>query len=170
LTGKSSPRIEHPYLVYTPETDTSSWSPKVIRFLDYWLSLKPKDGLPGRQHFDPLDIPDLMPRVWMLDVLREPLRYRYRLAGTKEVETLQREVTGKMFEEVHPHCYDKIVSRFFEAVQHGVASYRKGNVIALYKKEYMTLENCLVPMARDGFIVDLLIGFTVVYQIDGREA
>ncbi|HEX3497840.1 MAG TPA: PAS domain-containing protein, partial [Stellaceae bacterium] len=83
-----------------PDTDRSSWNPRIAQFFDYWLSIKPGNGLPGRQHFDPLDIPLLMPRVWMLDVLRAPLRYRYRLAGTKEVETLQREVTGLMFDEV----------------------------------------------------------------------
>jgi hypothetical protein len=62
LTGEASPGGEYSYLIYTPETDTSSWNPKVLRFLDYWLSLKPAEGLPGRQHFDPLDIPDLYHR------------------------------------------------------------------------------------------------------------
>jgi hypothetical protein len=170
LTGKAPAGNEYSYLVCTPETDTSSWNPKVVRFLNYWLSLRPAEGLPGRQHFDPLDIPDLMPRVWMLDVLREPLRYRYRFAGTKEVESLQREVTGKMFDELHPHCYDTLSGRFFEIVRHGVATYRKGKVVAIHKKEHMTVENCIVPMARDGTNVDLVMALTVVYHIDGSEA
>jgi hypothetical protein len=159
------------YVVCTPETDTSSWNPKVRRFLEYWRSLKPAQGLPGRQHFDPLDIPDLMSRVWMLDVLRAPLRYRYRLVGTKEVDTLQREVTGQMFEDAHPHSYDRqeTLGRFCQSVEHGVATYRKGNVIAIHKKEHLTVENCLAPLARDGVIVDLLIAFSVLYQRDGRE-
>lgn len=170
-TGEPSPINESSYLVCTSETDTSSWNPKVVRFLNYWLSLRPKEGLPGRQHFDPLDIPDLMPRVWMLDVLREPLCYRYRLVGTKEVETLQREVTGMMFEEVHSHSHNKqeTIGRFFESVHDGVATYRKGKLIAIHKKEHVAVENCLVPMARDGSIVDLLIGFSILYQHDGRE-
>jgi hypothetical protein len=142
----------------------------VLRFFDYWLSLKPADGLPGRQHFDPLDIPDLMPRVWMLDVLREPLRFRYRFAGTKEVETLQREVTGQMFDELHSLCYDKLSGRLFDVVRNGVATYRKGKVMAVHKKEHMMLENCIVPLARDGFGADIVLGFTIVYHADGIEA
>jgi hypothetical protein len=171
LTGESPLRIANPHLICTRETDTSSWNPKVVRFLDYWHSLKPEEGLPGRQHFDPLDIPDLMSRVWMLDVLRQPLRYRYRLAGTKVVEALQREVTGRMFEEVHSHMYDteETIGRLLESVQHGVPTYRKGNVIAIDKKEHMTIENCVVPMARDGLLVDLIIGISVLYLHDGRE-
>lgn len=163
--------MEKTYLVCTSEADTSAWNPKVVRFLNYWLSLKPKEGLPGRQHFDPSDIPDLIARIWMLDVLREPLRYRYRLAGTKEVETLQREVTGKMFEDVHPQSYkrEETTGRFSESVENGVATYRKGNVIAMHKKEHLTVENCVVPLARDGQSVDLIIGFSILYKTDGRE-
>src|SRR5260370_41126453 len=87
------------YSVCGSATDRSSWNEKLARFFDYWLSIKPAGGLPGRQHFDPLDIPHLMPRVWMLDVLREPLRYRYRLARTKAVGTLGRQGHGRTVEE-----------------------------------------------------------------------
>jgi len=171
LVKQFSPTMKITYLVCTPETDTSAWNPKVARFYAYWLSLKPEQGLPGRQHFDPMDIPDLIARIWMLDVLREPLRYRYRLAGTKEVETLQREVTGQMFEDVHPQSYNReeTTGRFFESVEKGVVTYRKGNVIALHKKEHLTVENCVAPLARDGQLVDLLVGFSILYTTDGRE-
>ena len=131
---------ETSYVVCTGATDTASWNPKVARFFAYLLSLKPARGLPGRQHFDPLEIPDLMPRVWILDVLREPLRYR---------ETF---------------------GRFSEAVHDRVATYRKGNLVAIHKKEHVAAENCIVPMARDGNVVDMLIGFSVAYRLDGRES
>lgn len=171
MAGDYSVIPEKSYVVCTSETDTNSWNPKVVRFFKYWLSLNPEKGLPGRQHFDPLDIPDLMPRIWMLDVLRQPLRYRYRFAGTKEVETLQREVTGKMFEEVHPQAYNRqeTTGRLGDSVQHGVATYRKGKIIAIHKKEHMIVENCVVPLARDGLLVDLIVGFSILYQADGRE-
>jgi len=70
----------------------------LTQFFGYWLAIRPVQGLlPGRQHFDPLAIPKVMPRLWLLDVVREAgtMRFRYRLVGTKEVETLQREVTGQ---------------------------------------------------------------------------
>src|SRR5688572_5758180 len=80
-----------------PATDRAAWNPLLARFFDYWLAIRPSaDCLPGRQHFDPIDIPHVMPRVWLLDVVRDGdrLRFRYRLVGTKEVETLQQEATG----------------------------------------------------------------------------
>src|SRR5215813_216703 len=77
--------------------------PKIARVLAYWRAIHPAAGvLPGRQHFDPMAIPDVLPGIWLLDVEREPLRLRYRLAGTRIVESIGREVTGLWFDEVHP--------------------------------------------------------------------
>jgi hypothetical protein len=160
-----------PYEICTPDTDRSCWNPKIAQFYDYWLSIKPRDGLPGRQNFDPLDIPLLMPRVWMLDVLRDPLRYRYRLAGTKEVETLQREVTGMMFGDVHPHLSEDspAFQRFSETTLSSIVSYRKGTVVAVHDKKHQIVENCIAPLARDGKTVDILVACSVLYTLDGRE-
>ena len=46
MTEESPLRITNPHLICTRETDTSSWNPKMVRFLDYWHSLKPVEGLP----------------------------------------------------------------------------------------------------------------------------
>lgn len=159
------------YIVCEADTDRSSWNPMLARFFEYWLSIKPHGGLPGRQHFDPLAIPLLMPRVWMLDVIRDPLRYRYRLAGTKEVESLQREVTGLWFDEAHPHILDEreVQGRLEKTVLTGIASYRKGTVVALRDKQHQIVENCLAPLARDGSTVDIIVGCSVLYGHSGRE-
>jgi hypothetical protein len=160
------------YVSCGPDTDRSTWNPKIGRFFEYWLSIQPTNRLPGRQHFDPLDIAHLMSRVWILDVLRMPLRYRYRLAGTKETETLQREVTGKMFDEVHPHLRGKgeAYGRFDQTARDGIATYRRGPVVAVHHKEHQTVENCMVPLARDGSTVDMIVGCSVLYLLDGRES
>jgi hypothetical protein len=154
-----------------PDTDRSSWNRRIAAFFEYWLSIKPVGRLPGRQHFDPLDIPDIMPRVWMLDVLCDPLRYRYRLAGTKEVETLQREVTGMMLEDVHPHLRGEpeVFGRLEETALRGLSTYRRGRVVARHHKEHLNVENCLVPLARDGRTVDIVVGCSVLYRLDGSE-
>src|SRR5258708_5614704 len=82
--------------------DRAGWNAKVARLFEYWLSIAPAGQLPGRQHFDPLEIAPIMPHVWMLDVIREDglTRYRYRLVGPAEVMTLQRGAPGSWFHEV----------------------------------------------------------------------
>src|SRR5262245_24319768 len=67
--------------------DRSAWHPMVQRFYDYWLSVAPPDRLPGRQHIAPEDLIPLLPRLWLLDVYRDPLRFRYRLVGTAVVKS-----------------------------------------------------------------------------------
>ncbi|MBV8492052.1 MAG: PAS domain-containing protein, partial [Alphaproteobacteria bacterium] len=80
---------------YRIPEDRSSWHPLVRALYDYWRSVSPPDRLPGRQHIAPEAVPALWSRLWMLDVYRDPLRYRYRLCGTEVVRSLGREMTGQ---------------------------------------------------------------------------
>jgi hypothetical protein len=156
---------------YAIPEDRSDWNEKLRRFYCYWLKISPAARLPGRQHLDPLDIPDLMSRIWILDVEREPLRFRYRLAGTKEVETLGREVTGRWFDEVHPQFRADLQVRnryAFMAIQ-GRPTYRKGTINFLHFKDHYYVENCMVPLARDGETVDMIMACSILYRQDGVE-
>ncbi len=154
-------------------TDRSAWNPLVARFFDYWLSIAPAGRLPGRQHFDPLDIVALMPRVWILDVVREASgpRFCYRLVGTREVQTLEREVTGCWLDEVHPHLKETPggFARFHHITETGNPTYRKGRVLFIHRKDDRVVENCIVPMARDGATVDMIAGCSVLYRSTGKE-
>src|SRR5882672_1115753 len=136
------------------DADRSQWHPAVRQFFDYWRQISPADRLPGRWHFDPMHIPGLLPRLWLLDVVRRPdgLRYRYRLAGTLEVETLEREVTGQWFDIVHAAApgLRAALRRLDHMVAWRVATWRKGSVLLLHHKDHKTVENCMVPLAADG--------------------
>ena len=155
-------------------TDRAAWNPRLAKFLSYWLSIRPApDLLPGRQHFDPVNIPHIMPRVWLLDVVRDGalLRFRYRLVGTKEVETLQREVTGQWMDDVHPLLKEnpKLLERFHFMVTTGQATYRKGTINFNHKREHEAVENCMAPLAGDGRTVDMIAACSVLYLSNGRE-
>lgn len=51
--------------------------------LDYWEARRGDRGVPRRGDIDPLDLPpSLLPHLLLIDVEREPLDFRYRLAGT----------------------------------------------------------------------------------------
>lgn len=79
-----------------------SWHKRTRDLFCYWTSVHPAKGLPGRQHIDPLDIPDLLPGLWLLDVQHDPFRLRYRLVGTAIVQAYGRETTGQWLDESHP--------------------------------------------------------------------
>ena len=63
-------------------------NPKVIQLLDYW-NAKVTDGrLPSRDDVDPIDLGFILGDLILVDVERDPLRFRFRLMGVGMVERL----------------------------------------------------------------------------------
>ena len=152
--------------------DFAIWHPKLQRMYRYWESRRPGPGLlPGRQHIDPLDIPDLLPGIWLLDVQHEPFRLRYRLVGTRIVEAIGREVTGRWLDEAHPHLapHSGYVQRYRTVVETRFPSRRRGKAMLWQHEDYREIENTIYPLATDGTKVDLLLILTVVYRTDGSS-
>ncbi|KZD08392.1 PAS domain-containing protein [Oceanibaculum pacificum] len=151
--------------------DPASLNSSILYLYRYWRNISPAGSLPGRQHFDPLHVPHLMPRVWMLDVVRPELRLRYRLVGTREVATLERDPTGEWLDEVHPVVKEDpvLASRYRHTVETGRPTYRFGNVRFAHDKLHQKVENIILPFARDGVEVDMLLAFSILYRSDGTE-
>lgn len=148
--------------LWSDSEPASHWHVKIARFFRYWRSIHPAAGLPGRQHLDPLDIPSLLPGIWLLDIQREPFRLRYRLAGTETVEAIGSEVTGRWMDEVNPRPLldDSYLDRYRVIVAQHLPSWRRGPPL-LMSKRVRTIENLVVPLAADGVTVDMLAGLTV---------
>ncbi|HVM81635.1 MAG TPA: PAS domain-containing protein [Stellaceae bacterium] len=150
------------------------WHPDIAGIHDYWRSIHPGTGLPGRQHVDALEIPrELLPRIWLLDIQAEPFRLRYRLVGTEIVRAIGREVTGQWLDDAHPHLKDEpdYLARYREVLATGMPSWRRGRAMLWTHQDYREIENILLPLARDGASVDMIMVLTVLYRWDRqREA
>jgi hypothetical protein len=148
-----------------------AWHPRLQRLHQYWQDIHPTDGLPGRQHFDPIDIPDLLPNLWLLEVQREPFRVRYRLAGTSIVRAIQREVTGQWFDDVRPEAraIPGYFDRFRAVVETKTPSWRRGPPKFPLDAIFASLENVSLPLARDGQNVDMILAGTIFFRIDKTE-
>src|SRR5258708_34032350 len=85
-----------------PEVGLPPCDERTVELYRYWLALHPARGLiPGRQHFDPVDVPRLLPLLWLIEFQRHPLRFKYRLVGTEHVQALGRDPTSQWLDEVH---------------------------------------------------------------------
>ena len=155
---------------YDIPEDRTGWHPLARRLLDFWRSLAPPGRLPGRQDLVPEDIAPLWSRVWMLDVSRDPLRYRYRLCGTEMVRSLGREVTGEWLDEVHPALISNPQSRerFRFMAETGRATWRRGVPLWTRDPKHHLIETLIVPLAGDGRTVDKLFAVSVVFDSVGR--
>ena len=155
---------------YEIPDDRSLWHPLASRLYDYWCALAPPGRLPGRQDLVPEDIAALWSRLWMLDVFRDPLRYRYRLCGTEMVTSLGREVTGEWLDEVHPSLIANPQSRerFRFMAETGGATWRRGVPLWTRDPKHQLIETLIVPLAGDGQTVDKLLAVSVVFDGAGR--
>ena len=151
--------------------DPAAWHPLVRRFYDYWREIAPPGRLPGRQHIVPEDIAPLLSRLWILDVFRDPLRFRYRLVGTDIVRSVQRELTGQWLDEAQPVSFKDVNlrDRYRFILETRRATWRRGQTLWDRDPNHRIVENCLVPLAADGETVDKIIAVSVLFDARGRE-
>jgi hypothetical protein len=151
--------------------DRSSWHPLVRQFYEYWLAAASPGRLPGRQHIAPEQIVPLLSRLWILDVFRDPLRFRYRLVGTDITRSLQRELTGQWLDEAQPESVSNVIlrDRYRFILETGRPTWRRGETLWNRDPTHRVVENCLAPLASDGKAVDKIIAISVLFDASGRE-
>jgi hypothetical protein len=145
---------------------------RIGRILEYWHSIRPaEDRLPGRQHVEPTDLAELLRWIWLVDIQREPLRFRYRLLGTGHREVMGADFTGKWIDEVFADFARMQGYADFLAVTQGEARYcRRAPEFPVGNKKYVAMERLLLPLARDGVTVDMMLGLTLYIRDDGAVA
>lgn len=145
-----------------PET---RWRPELIRFVAYWREKAPDSGVPPRAAIDPLDITDLLPRVWMTDVEHDPFRLRYRLIGTEVAKRIDIDPVRRHVDEVFPGFLNSPLEMEAKTVAHD-------NILALYDgPPIMASDPALYRVQRvtaplEGSPANILIGFNLFYYID----
>ena len=134
--------------------------PRFRRLADYLASKAPPGKLPGRQHIEPLEIPDLLPHLMLVDVVPQAgggLRYRIRLVGTDVVAIQGADHTGHFVEDVLTAAEGAdIIGKYDEIVRARQPQYRSG-VVATPGRDHVAYERLVFPLAGDGEHVDMLI-------------
>jgi len=137
---------------------------------DHWRSLRPGPGmLPSRAHLDPAAIgalaPRVLPHVWLLDVERDPMRFRYRLVGGA-----LRAAGGDTRPGEHVDDHDA-TGRFgavlAEVVRLGRPWFRRGPPMLRHAAHVVGLEVLVMPLAADGRTADMLLNCTVYHWQEG---
>jgi hypothetical protein len=133
---------------------------------EYWCGLTPNGEMPGRQHFDPLDIPQLLPNIWLIEVHREPLRFWRRVVGSRIEEFAGRNLTkGWVAERLSEERLSGVYKNLTQVVDSGQPSWRRGKSMIYYEKGFTDLERLYLPMSSDGETVDMILAMTVFYPL-----
>jgi hypothetical protein len=156
--------------------DFSELSDRIVRkphreLFEYWRSIFPETGWPGRQHFDPVDIPPLLGKLFLVDIVRDAgkLRFRYRLLGVEITKRAERDMTGKWMEECFsdPDAFAMIERDYHQIIDTGIPHLGQFSILAP-GKEYIKANRLVLPMASDGENFDMFVGMWV-YNDDASQ-
>lgn len=112
--------------------------------------------MPSRSNFDPVDIPRLLPFTILIDVLGEPLDFRYRLLGTQIDRIVSRNYKGVKFSEIpHMERQGKLWSNH-EEVWRTKAPLRSSVEYVGQDRYIKRLGHALFPLSSDGDSVDMI--------------
>lgn len=128
--------------------------------------------MPRRGDIDPVDIPALLPNLLLIDVEPEPLRFRYRLVGTRIVSYRQSlqvpDHTGRYVDDVAHHFgADQVIQQFANCVR------SRGPVLCSGRFTFDSgasggWERLTLPLSEDDGRVTMLLVFFTRFQVPAR--
>ncbi|MEM9683696.1 MAG: PAS domain-containing protein [Pseudomonadota bacterium] len=140
----------------------------IRRIVEYWTAIRPCGGLPGRQHFDPLAVPELLPNIRLLDVSGAPPRFRVRLMGTRLRDYFGIEQTGRWLDEIFPKFGESQTrAELIKTIETRVPRWRLGKPALEFDKNFLDMERVYLPFARDGERVDMILTYLMCITQDG---
>jgi len=131
---------------------------KLRRLYDYWRSRCSNGANPTRRDIDPLDIPDLLPNVFLLDVVGDAEDFIFRLAGSLVEDAFSMPLRGKSIADIQKAAGTPIpVAHHVEVARGGGPRYREGDMQVAGRNHWKT-HRLLLPLSSDGKAIDILMG------------
>lgn len=132
--------------------------PLLLQIYDYWNSLRAGRRMPARKDIDPTQLPRHLPDLMLIDVLSKPIRFRYRLIGSRIVEASAENRTGQFFDEAaffkdNPNVIKDYTSVADSAAPHlSLEPFLNHSNSMTYKARRL-----LLPLSSDDETVDMLL-------------
>ena len=131
----------------------------------YWVAARGEKLMPSRADIDPVMIPpQLLPHIVLLDVLRSPGRFRYRVMGTAITAMLGKDWTGRFVDEL-PKSSRSVNEQYSKTIKDGVSVvYVHDSKLYdpnLIQHKLVRYERLLLPLSQDGNAISMLLGATL---------
>lgn len=116
--------------------------------------------MPSFADIDPIEIPRVLPYIWICDYDSERDTFRYRLSGEAINTFYGFNLKHRTLAEVVPVArFAKVQARYLRVVRLPAAVHNAGLVYADQGRSYQG-ERLILPLGRDGLHADGLIGVT----------
>ncbi len=145
--------LDPPLAMLTEQLQT----PLLRRLLRDWGSWRRGRELPGRADFRPEDLRYVLGGVILLDVLHEPLRFRYRLIGSGLTLRRGLDLSGQLMDD-HPNPEIRAVAI---ACNRTVVESRQPQVwhwrLPTVQGHRVAYEGVNMPLSADGRAIDMIL-------------
>ncbi|RED54282.1 PAS domain-containing protein [Aestuariispira insulae] len=121
--------------------------------------------MPSRSDIDPLDIPDLLPGICLLDVEaldRPACKVRFRLAGTRIRDMVGHDVTGKFIDDVFDPPTVEMMAANYQWIAERLEPHYDRRTKQLSEVTTAVYERILAPLGEEGKKPDMFFGMHVV--------
>ena len=126
------------------------------RLVAHWLRIRGRRQMPARADFDPLEARYALGYLSLIEVHRDPLRFYFRLDGTKQVELFGVDCTGRYLHDAMPRDHVALATASFSnVVERREPSYLRRQIA--FHERLMEYEAVILPFSNDGEQVDLLM-------------
>ncbi|HVI90527.1 MAG TPA: PAS domain-containing protein [Dongiaceae bacterium] len=126
------------------------------RLYDYWRNKWHGADLPGRQDIDPIDFSYALGDVTLVDVFYDPMRFRFRLDGTRHVEHFGFDMTGRFLDAFPEPGMRQAIYDNYRSIVESRRPQRYYRDLTADGRPFR-YEALLLPLARDGKKIDMII-------------
>lgn len=126
------------------------------RLVAHWQQMRGPRRMPSRADFDPLAVRYALGYLSLIEVHRDPLRFYFRLDGTKQVELFGLDCTRRYLDEAMPGDHAAMaVASYSQAVARREPCYHRRKIA--FHERLIDYEVVILPFSNDGERVDLLM-------------
>lgn len=129
----------------------------LLRLHDYWEAKRGPRAFPARADIDPLDLRDLLPNIFIIEVLAEAPHFRYRLSGSTVDEIHGQSLTGKSPRDIKT----TEVAAMVEEQYHAALADRRPRCdhVKLLARDntYWHYERLILPLSEDGERINMFL-------------
>lgn len=130
--------------------------------LALWQSKCVNHAFPARADFSVEDLAPFMGHIILIDVERDPRRYRFRLIGSYITQMLGRDSTGRYMDDVYGAAAFENATRSNDYILEHRQPVRGFGNVSHANKGHIDIEVLDAPLSADGQTIDMI--FKVVVQ------
>ena len=141
---------------------------RLRRLFDYWLEKCGERPFPGKAAIDPVEFAFVLGYVTLVEVEREPRRYRFRLDGSILVELSGADYTGRYLHELPGEEYVAFIKETYDRVADSGEPYRYRKN-ELLDQQHFSEETLILPFGDAPPVVEMLMVAVIPGDLPHRE-